>query len=464
MSERSTPPVPVTSRALGFRHPTAAADDVALDGASTHPRPARSRRAAPGERPASRTIRLAVGALAAALVLATATAPPVDAQSPDRPSVAGPWRAQLDLAGGPLRFHMDLTEDDGFAGRLCNADRCDPFSAVEWLPGDSLLLEIGDYAAAIRAHVQDGALVGFYRNVGNRGPRTIPFSASRGVWPANPPTEALAGQWDATFNPETSPSPRVLEFRRTERGLEGTIVSNTGDYGLFWGGVDGDTFAMSHFDGSFVYMLTGALEGDTLRGIFHAGLTSQRPFVAVRSTGEPHLTPPTELTTADTSAPFEFAFPDLDGNLVTHEDARFQDKVVIVEIFGTWCPTCHDAAPTLVEIYERFHDRGLEMVGLAYEVTGDPAIDGPLVRRYAEKFGIEFPLLLAGVNDSESPRATQPQLDGPIAYPTTIFLDPSGHVRRIHSGFYGPALGEASDALTEELIAFTEELLEEAGM
>ncbi len=381
----------------------------------------------------------------------------------EAPELVGEWRARLDLAGGPLRFHMELTEEGGLSGQLCNAGKCDPFSAVEPLPGDSVLLEIGDYAAAIRAHVEDGALAGFYRNVGNRGPRTIPFHAERGSWPIEPPTPSLTGRWDATFNPETSPSPRVLEFRRTDRGLEGTIISNTGDQGLFWGGAAEDSFAMSHFDGSFVYMLTGALEGDTLRGIFHAGLTSQRPFVAVRSTGAPHLVPPTELTKADTTTAFEFAFPDLEGNLVTNEDERFRDKVVIVEIFGTWCPTCHDAAPTMDRLYQQFRDRGLEIVGLAYEVTGDPAIDGPLVQRFADKFDIEYPLLLAGVNDSESPRATQPQLDGPIAYPTTIFLDPSGRVRRIHSGFYGPALGEASEELENELVTFTEELLQELG-
>ncbi len=377
--------------------------------------------------------------------------------------LAGQWRAQLDLAGGPLRFHMEFTEEAGLSGQLCNAGKCDPFSAVQPLPGDSVLLEIGDYAAAIRAHVEGDALVGFYRNVGNRGPRTIPFIATLGSWPIEPPGSSLTGRWDATFNPETSPSPRVLEFRRTDRGLEGTIISNTGDQGLFWGGATDDGFDMSHFDGSFVYMLTGDLEGDTLRGIFHAGLTSQRPFIAVRSTGAPHLVPPTELVRADTTAAFEFAFPDLQGNLVTNEDERFRDKVVIVEIFGTWCPTCHDAAPTIGRLYDEFKDRGLEIVGLAYEVTGDPAIDGPLVERFANKFDIEYPLLLAGVNDSESPKATQPQLDGPIAYPTTIFLDPTGHVRRIHSGFYGPALGAASEALEGELMSFTDELLREFG-
>lgn len=400
----------------------------------------------------------------AALLLGVAASPTVTTAQVPPSQLSGAWRAQVDVAGGPLRFRIEIDTADGLSGRLCNADTCEPFSAVEVLPGDSLLFEIGDYAAVIRAQVTPEGLTGFYRNVGNQGPRVIPFSATKGSWPVEPPDDALLGRWDATFTPDTRPSPRVLEFRRTENGLEGTIIANTGDSGLFWGGMRGDEFDMSHFDGSFVYMLTGEMQGDTLRGIFHAGLTSQRPFYAVRSTGEPHLTPPTELVEPDTSAPFAFEFPDLEGNLVTHEDERFQDKVVIVEILGTWCPTCHYAAPTLVEIYDRFRDRGLEIVGLAYEVTGDPAVDGPLVQRFKDKFGIEFPILLAGVNDSESPRATQPQLDGPIGFPTTIFLDPSGHVRRVHTGFYGPSTGAAHEELRREMIAFTEELLQEAGL
>jgi thiol-disulfide isomerase/thioredoxin len=325
-----------------------------------------------------------------------------------------------------------------------------------------VILEMADYAAAIRARVRGDSLVGFYRNVGNRGPRTIPFRAARGTWLVEPPRETLAGRWDATFNPDERPSPRVIEIRRTPRGLEGTIISNSGDYGLFWGGAAADSFAMSHFDGSFVYHLTGALAGDTLRGIFHAGLRTQTPFVAVRSTGRPHLTPPAEVVRADSTAPFRFAFPSVDGGMVTSDDARFRGKIVIVDIIGTWCPTCHDAAPLMVDLYRRYRDRGLEIVALAYEVTGDTAVDGALVRRYRDKFGIPFPMLLAGVNDSESPAATQPQLTGPIAFPTTIFLDRSGRVRKVHAGFYGPALGPAHEALKREFTRAVEELLAES--
>jgi thiol-disulfide isomerase/thioredoxin len=374
---------------------------------------------------------------------------------------AGPWRAVLDLAGGPLPFTVEIDRHgEGWVGRLCNGTRCQPFSAVR-LRGDSVTLEMADYAAAIDARLLGDSLVGSYRNVGNRGPRVIPFRAARGRRPASRAPAALVGRWDATFFSDFGSSPRVFEFRNGPAGFEGTMISNTGDYGHFAGSVRGDSFSLGHFDGSFVYLLTGELRGDTLRGLFHAGARSQTPWLAVRSTGAPHLKAPTEVTAADTSAPFRFAFPDLNGRVVTERDPRFRGKVVLVDVFGTWCPTCHDAAPALVRLYRKYHARGLEIVGLAYEVTGDSAVDGRQLRRYRTKFGIPFTLLLAGINDTEAAAATLPQLRGFTSFPTTLFLGRDGTVRRVHAGFYGPATGAQHERLIREFEREIERLLAE---
>jgi thiol-disulfide isomerase/thioredoxin len=379
------------------------------------------------------------------------------------PSPAGPWRAVLDLEGGTLGFGLDVEGAAGsLRGRLCNGSQCQWLSRVS-LRGDSVALEMADYAATITARLTGDSLTGTYRNMGNRGPRIIPFRASRGRWPVTRAPTALVGRWDASFFSDFGTSPRVFDFRNGPQGMEGTMISNTGDYGHFAGEVKGDSFALTHFDGSFVYLLTGALHGDTLRGVFHAGLRTQTPWIAVRSTGAQHLRSPTEITTADTSAPFRFAFPDLRGRMVTQDDPRFRGKVVIVDIFGTWCPTCHDAAPGLVRLYRKYHARGLEIVGLAYEVTGDSAIDGRQVRRYRDKFGIPFPLLLAGVNDTDAAAETLPQLHGFTSFPTTVFLGRDGRVRRVRAGFYGPATGAQHKRLLQEMDREVEHLLREAG-
>jgi thiol-disulfide isomerase/thioredoxin len=360
------------------------------------------------------------------------------------------WRAVLDLAGGTLPFGIAIDgPTGGWRATLCNGDRCEPVSAVR-VAGDSVTIEIADYAATIDAVLSGDSLVGAYRNVGNRGPRVIPFRAARGQWERAPGPDGLIGRWDATFFQDWRTSPRVFDFRNEPAGLEGTIVSNSGDYGHFWGRATADSFFLAHFDGSFVYLLTGRLDGDTLRGVFHAGLRTETPWKAVRSSGAPHLTPPTAVIRADTAAPFRFAFPGLDGRQVTNADPRFRHKVVLVDVFGTWCPTCHDAAPTLVRLWKKYHAQGLEIVGLAFEVTGDTAVDGRQVRRYRDKFGISFPLLLAGINDADAASAALPQLDGVIAFPTTIFLGRDGRVRRVHAGFYGPATGEQHARLVGE--------------
>jgi len=367
----------------------------------------------------------------------------------------------LDLAGGPLPFAIELAgRGPSWSGRLCNGTQCQKFSAVR-LVGDSVVLEMADYAATIDAGLRGDSLIGSYRNVGNRGPRVIPFRAARGRWPASKAPPALIGRWDATFFSDFGSSPRVIELRNGTRGLEGTLISNTGDYGHFAGGVRGDSFTLAHFDGSFVYLLTGELRGDTLRGIFHAGLRTQTPWLATRSTGAAHLKAPTEITTADTSEPFRFAFPDLAGRLVTDRDPRFRGKVLLVDVFGSWCPTCHDAAPELVRLYRKYHERGLEIVGLAYEVTGDTAVDGRQLRRYRDKFAIPFPLLLAGINDTEAAAATLPQLHGFTSFPTSIFIGRNGRVRRVHAGFYGPATGAQHGRMIQEFEREIEFLLQE---
>jgi thiol-disulfide isomerase/thioredoxin len=163
--------------------------------------------------------------------------------------------------------------------------------------------------------------------------------------------------------------------------------------------------------------------------------------VAVRSTGAAHLVAPTELTRADTTRPFAFAFPDLEGKIVSQDDPRLRGKVVVIDVFGTWCPTCHDAAPALVELDRKYGPAGLAVVGIAYEVSDDSSVANPLIRRFREKFKIPYLLLRGGINVVEATAATLPQLSGFTAYPTTIFLGRDGRVKAVYAGFRGPATG-----------------------
>ncbi len=213
--------------------------------------------------------RMETGAVISTLLLAITTAGPPSTRRA-RGAPRSTWPAAASAS------HSQLEEAaSGWKGSLCNGPACQPLSLVH-VAGDSVRLEIGDYAAAIEAQWHGDSLTGFYHNVGNHGPRVIPFRAARGRWPTVQAPPGLIGQWDATWLTDWSTSPRILEFRQGTDGLEGTVISNSGDYGLFAGSMEGDSISLAHFDGSFVYLLTFRQSGDTLRGTFHAGLREGR--------------------------------------------------------------------------------------------------------------------------------------------------------------------------------------------
>jgi hypothetical protein len=101
------------------------------------------------------------------------------------------------------------------------------------------------------------------------------------------------------------------------------------------------------------------------------------------------------------------------------------------------------------------------IVGLAFEMTGDASRDTEQVRRYADYHQVKFPLLLAGVSDKVAASKAFPLIDRVRAYPTTVFLDHAGVVKAVHSGFSGPATGEAHEELKRQFESLIEELLDD---
>jgi hypothetical protein len=73
------------------------------------------------------------------------------------------------------------------------------------------------------------------------------------------------------------------------------------------------------------------------------------------------------------------------------------------------------------------------------------------IRRFIERYGTPYPVLLAGTTKSGPTSSVTQQLEGWQGYPTTIFLDRAHRVVKIHSGFDGPATGEHFKELKKEM-------------
>jgi thiol-disulfide isomerase/thioredoxin len=370
----------------------------------------------------------------------------------------GTWRAVLASPGGELPFGLRFA---GGGAEVINGPERVKVSGVS-VDGKRVTIRFDWYDSAIRATLSDdgNSMTGAWtRTVPSRTAR-MPFRATRGVAPRFAPAPqassslaSVAGIWKATFTDADGTSPARGEFHQ-DRGstrVTGTFLTPTGDYRYLEGSFENGLLRLSTFDGAHAFLFQaraasdGTLAGDFWqRDAYHATWTASRDAAATLPDGW------SDVNSADAQRRFRFAFPDLDGKLVSSHDPRFRGKVVLVNIFGSWCPNCNDEAPLLAAWDRKYRAKGLEVVGLAYEFTGDAARDREMVRRFAKRYGIKYTLLLAGVSDKKKASATLPSISGVLAYPTSIFIGRDGRVRKIYSGFAGPGTGAHFDHLRRE--------------
>lgn len=397
----------------------------------------------------------------------SAAAPVVTPAPAAQAQVVGTWRAAVRLPGGDAPFLLDVLGREAAPVAVArNAREAVAFSLLE-VTGSQVVLGFAHSDAVIRARVTpDGQrMEGWLYQGRAAGKGRLPFVAARGSAPRFEPIAAtgatgagaslpspaaraavpsVAGTWSLAFENEERGYKGIVEL--TDRGngaVTGILLTPSGDLRALEGSYEQGILRMSMVDEARACLLVGRVRKDgTLEGDLWLNAGEHSVWSAERSTArQAQLDPFAEVQVLDAERKLHLSLPDLAGQRVSLDDARFAGKVVIVDIFGTWCSSCADQAPLLVEWHRRYRDRGLEIVGVSFELTGDPAHDRKAVRRFQERFGIEFPLLLSDAEDSSEVADALPDLSAIKAYPTTVLIGRDGTVRHVHSGFVGPGAG-----------------------
>lgn len=138
----------------------------------------------------------------------------------------------------------------------------------------------------------------------------------------------------------------------------------------------------------------------------------------------PQLSAWTGIGPAEGSTP-DYAVTLFDGTRLTSADLR--GKVVVMNVWATWCPPCRVEIPALQALHERTLEHGdVVVLGLATDVTG-----ARVVEPFLEERGVTY---ANGLLDRETRRA----LGGISHTPTTFVIDPDGVVRHKVLGFFAP--------------------------
>ena len=318
------------------------------------------------------------------------------------------------------------------------------------LKGDSVFIEMPFFESTFKLKLQkDYSLTGKWIKGTSTKFLELPVQFKYGIKQRFPvhstPKSTINGRWQVAFTrPNGTERPAIAEFQQKGSYLTGTFLTPSGDYRFLEGVVSADSMYLSCFDGSHAYLITAQIRGNEIvNGSFYSSAANKEQWRATKNTEAvlPDTTQLTQLKPGESK--LNFTFKDVNGNDVSINDERFRNKVVVIQLMGSWCPNCMDESKFIGEFYKQYKSKGVEVIALAYEYSTDFNRSKASVQKFINRFQIKYPVLITPTTTSDEQRTekTLPQLTPIRSFPTTIFLDKQGHVRKIHQGFYGPGTG-----------------------
>jgi len=380
------------------------------------------------------------------------------------------------LAPGMYRAVLTVQDEQElpFLFKVVDSENLEIYNAEEVIKvdeisyrNDSVYIKTPVFQGYIAAKIgSDGNLRGqFIKPDVNR---VVPFGAAFNVSERFKTAKAeqdVTGIWETVFSEGIQGDEYVAKgiFKQDGNRVTGTFRTTTGDYRFLEGVMDGDLMRVSAFDGAHAFLFVAEVTDSSMSGQFYSGNHWKEPFKAKRHAEF-------ELPSADSLTylkegydALSFTFPNAKGELVSIDDEGFKDKVVIVQIMGSWCPNCLDESKYYTEFYNHQNNENFEIIALAFEYAKTEERAFKNIKRLKDRLGIPYPILLAQYGSSSKTEANDklPMLNQVLSYPTSIFIDKQGKVRKIHTGFNGPATGEKFVEFKTDFESFVQALLNE---
>ena len=382
---------------------------------------------------------------------------------------SGTWLGELEVAENkkvPFLFEVSSTTNDSSTVTLINGEDRFDLEGVT-LNNDTIIIPIVAYDAVIKGTVSDNKIDGKFIKNYIEDDEGVPFRATYGINnrfepSSNPTSQHIDGKWDVIFVGEQGDTTHNVGIFKTDNNIiTGSILTLSGDLRYLEGAYTEKGVQLSAFGGLSPYYFEFNFTGEnSFEGTFY----TTRGTTRIIGTKNENAALADAYSLAGLKEGYEtlsFELPDLNGNIVSLKDEKYQGKVVIVSILGSWCPNCLDEMAFLAPWYEENKDRGVEVIGIAFERKNDFEYGKKALTQLKERYNTGYPLLFGGAVGRENVAGALPELENFSSYPTTIYIDKQGKVNKIHTGFNGPATGLFYEDFKKDFNQLIDTLLEE---
>jgi thiol-disulfide isomerase/thioredoxin len=331
--------------------------------------------------------------------------------------------------------------------------------------GDSVFIPLDPFDVTIQAKFDAMSLTGVYvkhyRNA--RMPIEANFGNVRFPKKSAKPNVKVESKWSMKFSPDTpSMSEGVGLLNQVGDMVTGTVITETSDYRFFEGIVDGDSLKLSSFDGAHAFMILGKkTDFDKWEGTMVFDNNYSEPWIAVADS-EASLIDPFELVNVESGV--HQPYYDLLGAGSGKESinpSQDNGKVLLIQLFGTWCPNSHDQTKYLVDWYKRNSDKDVAILASSYETNYSQEYGLERLEQYRKVNNIPYDLVLGGRLSKTGAAMPFPFIERIKAFPTLVILDKKGYVRYVNSYFNGPATGSYYKDFDVRFNQIVDELLSE---
>src|SRR5690606_6419012 len=374
----------------------------------------------------------------------------------------GIWRFSLKIENEELPFNVELTDLNSENAKVVFLNGDERIETNEVIvQDDSILIRLPVFDTELRGMIESENLItGFWINK-TRQNYSIPFVADYNKnyrFTPSKTSTVISERFHVIFDQSSdTPWNAILILHQEPAKVTGTFLTETGDYRYLEGNIMNDKLYLSTFDGSHAFLFQADIKSDSLiNGVFISGIHYQTDWSGKADTTFA-LRQPQELTYLKKGYEYlDFKLPNELGDTITWNDLNFDNKVVIVDIMGSWCPNCMDASASLKELTKSYSSDDIEIVTIAFELTADIDEARKRIFKMQGDLGLDKKFLFGGYVSKENTAATFPMLNQIMSFPTLIFIGKDREIKQIYTGFYGPGTGIYYDefmAKTKNLIA-----------